>query len=391
MIKFVILIVSSIFLTQMAFADGILLSSEVSLAKVETLTTDDLKSDLDVLLSTLDKAYGGKSILPGTQYTDLVDGLKNLKLKISNISSKDFCNQIADLTEKVNDDHLTVHIEDQTCRRQWPAATVGPNSGVGKANSTWSVSFKNYQNQLVPVLAIQKMSPSGSPEWNGFLETVQGLVKTNKAFIIDMRRNPGGDAAKGTEMARLLYGIDQTQQVPMPKKKIYRQRSVEAWSVLANTFWLEMQALTDKTQLVPDYSMATYQSLVGYRQKAIDGQIPTLDIEKLGSAPVDLSRAITFPVYVLVDRNCGSSCELTLEALENLPSVITVGENTTGVVQYGNVGALYLPSSHIVIRMPTQGAKYDDQRQVEKIGYSPKWKVPSGTDALDYTLNQFFH
>ena len=109
-----------------------------------------------------------------------------------------------------------------------------------------------------------------------------------------------------------------------------------------------------------------------------------------GQEKMDLTRAINFPVYVLIDRNCGSSCELTLEALEKLSYVQTIGENTTGVVQYGNVGALFLPSSHIVIRIPTQGSKYDDQRQVEKIGYTPKWKVPLGTDALEYTLSHFF-
>lgn len=390
MVKFVTLIVPSIFLTQMALAEDILLSSQVPLAKVETLTADDLKSDLEILLLTLDKAYGGKNVLPGSQYSDLVDGLKNLKLKISNISSEDFCNQIADLTEKVNDNHLTVHIEDQTCRRQWPVATIGANSGFGNANSTWSVSFRNYQNQLVPVLAIQKMSPSGSPEWNGFLETVQSLVKTGNPFVIDMRRNPGGDATKGSEMARILYGIDKTQHVPMPKKQIYRQTTAEAWSIMANAFWLGIQALAMNGQPIPDYSKNTYRTFVDNIKKAMSGSFPITTIEKFDSNAANLSRVIASKIYVLIDRNCGSSCELTLEALENLPSVITVGENTTGVVQYGNVGALYLPSSHIVVRMPTQGAKYDDQRQIEKIGYSPKWKVPPGTDALDFTLNKFF-
>ena len=32
---------------------------------------------------------------------------------------------------------------------------------------------------------------------------------------------------------------------------------------------------------------------------------------------------------------------------------------------------------------------YADQRQVEKTGYSPRWKITPGTDALEYTLNIF--
>ena len=127
--KFVIFLASSIFLTQTASADSILLSSVVPLSKVESLNAEALKGDLDVLLLTLDKAYGGKGILNSTEFNDLVAGLKTLKLKANNLSSEDFCNQIADLTEKVSDYHLTVHLEDQTCRRQWPAATMGANSG----------------------------------------------------------------------------------------------------------------------------------------------------------------------------------------------------------------------------------------------------------------------
>jgi hypothetical protein len=390
MLKFVIFIASSMFLTELAVASAALITSEVPLAPVESLTKQELQSDVDLLVETLDKAYGGKGILPGSQYEDLIRGLTSLKLQGGSTSSVDFCNQLGALTEKVDDYHLTVHIAEQTCQRKWPTATVGPNSGYGKPNNTWSVAFTNYQNQLVPVLAIKKMTAAASPEWNGFFETVQGLVKTAKPFIIDLRRNPGGDSSTGYEMARILYGLDKSQQVPMPKKQIYRRRTPEAWTAMANTFWLEMQNLASKGQPIAEYQKANYKGLLGYRQKAIDGLMPEMEIETRGSEVVDLSHAVTAPIYVLIDRNCGSSCELTLEALENLPAVVTVGENTTGVVKYGNVAAVYLPASHIVIRLPTQGANYDDGRQVEKIGYAPKVKTPSGTDALEFTFNKFF-
>ncbi|MCB0370779.1 MAG: hypothetical protein KDD45_15480 [Bdellovibrionales bacterium] len=313
-----------------------------------------------------------------------------MKTTITSTSSENFCNQIAELTERVSDAHLTVHIENQTCRREWQKASVGRNSGYGQPNSTWYISFKNYHDKLVPILSIQKMSSNNSPEWDGFLETVQKLVTAKESFILDMRGNPGGDATKGMEMARILYGLDRGMQIPMPLKKIYRRQTIEAWSILANTFRLKIQNQIDVGQTPSIYLNETYQTILDFRRKSIDGLIPDLDIETFGSMPVDLSQSFTSNVYLLIDRNCGSSCELTLEALENLSSVITVGENTTGVVQFGNVGSLYLPSSHIVVRIPTQGAIYTDQRQIEKIGYSPKWNVPSGLDALDYALDRFF-
>jgi hypothetical protein len=373
-----------------ALAEGVLISEKVPLAKVASLTTEEIHSDLGLLLLTLDKAYGGKGLLPRGQYGSLMEGLVGLQRKAAPGTSGLLCNQIAALTEKVNDFHLTVHIENQTCQRKWLPPTVGPNSGAASANPTWSVAFKEFQNQLVPVLAILTMTPSGSQDWNGFLETVQGLVNNARPFIIDLRRNPGGDSTKGYEMARLLYGLGKAQQVPMPKKQIYRRRTPEALSLMANRFWLEMQIQASQGRPVLEYQKANYLSQLNDRQRAIGGLIAPMEINQLNSERVDLSHAFRSPVYVLVDRDCGSSCELTLEALEKLPNVITVGENTTGVVKYGNVGALYLPASHIVIRIPTQGANYEDGRQVEKIGYAPKWKVPSGTDALSFTLNQFF-
>lgn len=390
MSKNVILTASFILWTHFAFAENILLSADVPLSSVPQLNPREIKNDLDILLATLDKAYGGKGILPGNQYVDLVSGLERLEVSPAVISSQDLCNQIAELTEKINDDHLTVHIGDKTCQRKWPVPNVGSNSGYGNSNPTWSLSVKKIENHSIPVLSIQKMSPSASPDWNGFLEAVQGLVKGRSPFVIDLRRNPGGDSTKGLQMAAILYGVNKVEDVPMPVKQIFRQRSPEAWAVLANASWLEMKSLKEERKPVPAYISDNYQSLVQYREKALQGLIPALEVQRLGQEKIDLTRAISFPVYVLIDRNCGSSCELTLEALEKLPSIQTVGENTTGVVQYGNVGALYLPSSHIVIRMPTQGSKYDDQRHIEKIGYAPKWKVPLGTDALEYALSHFF-
>lgn len=388
--NFVIFIALSILWTPFVGAQSILLSEVVPLNAVPNLNQQDIKSDLNVFTANLQKSYGGRGILPKGQYEELIQGLSKIGNHLEESSSEKLCNEIAKLTEQLNDYHLTVHIEDKTCERVWPVASVGSNSGYGQSNSTWSLSTKQLKGQNVSVLAIQKMSPSLSPDWNGFLETVSYLKDQGKPFIIDLRRNPGGDFSRGAQMAAILYGVDTVDKVPMPKKTIYRQRSPESWAALANVSWLQIQFFKENQKAIPNYLNDLYQSLVGFYNKALQGLISPIEIQQLGNEQIDLANAIQFPVYVLVDRNCGSSCELTLEAFEKLPSIQTVGENTTGVVQYGNVGALYLPKSHIVIRLPTQGAIYADQRQVEKTGYSPRWKIAPGTDALDYTLNRFF-
>ncbi|MCB0370780.1 MAG: hypothetical protein KDD45_15485 [Bdellovibrionales bacterium] len=67
MTKIVIFIVLFSFLTPMSYAMSILLTNEVSLTKVDSLSSYELNDDIDLLLSTLDKAYGGKNILSGKQ------------------------------------------------------------------------------------------------------------------------------------------------------------------------------------------------------------------------------------------------------------------------------------------------------------------------------------
>ncbi len=390
MIKFVTLTALLILSTQIVSANDVLLSRDVSLAEVNSLTPQEFGSDLDILVSVLKNAYGGKDILPRNQFLQLLMGLEKLKLNRQIISSEKLCHQIADLTEMVSDYHLTINLGALTCGRNWPQAGVGPNSGYGASNFTWSLSSKMIRGQSISVLSIKKFSPSASPEWNGFLEAIFNLVKGNVPFVIDLRGNPGGDSMKGLQMAAILYGVNNVKEIPMPIKQIYRQRTPDAWAILANSFWLEMLSYKRNNKNIPTYLSDTYQTLINYRDQSVQGLIPSLEIERLGQAKLIPTTSVQFPIYVLIDRNCGSSCELTLEALEKLPMVETIGENTTGVVQYGNVGTLYLPASHLIVKIPTQGAKYDDQRQVEKIGYAPKWRVPLGQDALDFTFKHFF-
>lgn len=386
---FVIFIALSTLWTHLALAESILLDKDVPLKAIANMSSADAKRDLELLIATLDKAYGGKVVLPEQQYRNLISNLRKIDVANST-SSDDLCDEIGKLTEQINDNHLTVHIGNRTCQRIWPTASVGPNAGNGQSNSTWSISSKVITNQNIPVLAIQKMSPSNSPEWRGFLEAVAALKAQDAQFIIDLRGNPGGDSTKGKQMAAILYGINSIDKLPMPQKTTYRVRTGDALALMANSTWLSIQGFHDNNKESPDYLNNLYKSQSELVNNAVLGHTSTQEVQQVGNNNIDLSNSIKKPVYILVDRHCRSSCELTLEALESLPNIQTVGENTTGVVQYGNVGALYLPASHIVVRIATQGSIYDDGRTIEKVGYTPMWRVPSQTDALDYTLKKFF-
>lgn len=371
--------------------EEILLSQKVPAEKVPDITYADLKKDISTLLFTLDRAYGGRAILPGSQYRDLIQNLNALKDKDTKTSSDQLCDKLAAIFSKVNDYHNTVKIGQRACGGSWPKGTVGSNSGSGDKNRTWSFFSRKYHQASVPILSLRTMSPDASPDWRGFLQTVQDLARSKKSFIIDLRGNGGGSTTNAFEMVRALYGLDKKDDLPWPKKQVYHLQTPESWALTANYYWLTMQEYENNNLSLPEYIPNAYRKFVQLNQDAKKGLMPPVEIRHLGGASPNLKNAATAQIYVLIDRGCGSTCELVLEALEHLPAVHTVGERTTGVVQYGYAGWLFLPASHVVVQLSTQGTRYDDQRHVEKVGYAPKSPVPSGSDALKFTLAQFFN
>jgi hypothetical protein len=72
---------------------------------------------------------------------------------------------------------------------------------------------------------------------------------------------------------------------------------------------------------------------------------------------------------VLIDAECESSCESTLEGLQLHPNVKTLGENTRGMIHFTNEGKIQLPESHLFVRMAT---KFNDYEQfIERSAMSP--------------------
>lgn len=368
-------------------AADILLTHDVSMLKVAHLSEEQVKADITTLEFALERAYGGLNILPDAQYASLLGGLHGLQRQ-GGTSSDALCDAIGSLVEAIDDFHTSVHIESRTCVRRWPSPAVGANSGVNAKNKTWS--YSEYGAQKVPVLSLRRMSPDSSPDWSGFLPELRTLIENRSRFIIDLRGNGGGSMNNVLAMARLMYGLADDKEVPSPLKEVDKRQTAEAWALVANYFWLEMEKYRTSSNPAPSYLSRGYENLQKLYNNSKAGLIPPMFVQKLGTEDIDLNRAVQVPIYVLIDRGCGSSCELLLEALERLPQAITIGENTTGVVQYGEVGYLFLPESHIVVHIPTQGSHYGDNRKIEKIGYQPRFRVPPGSDALDFTIQKFF-
>lgn len=100
-------------------------------------------------------------------------------------------------------------------------------------------------------------------------------------------------------------------------------------------------------------------------------------------------------VFILTDKNTGSSGEDFVRYLSTAEHAIRVGTNTAGVLQFGNVCEFFLPHSGLFLRMGSKISFYDYIGLSEGVGVRPDlWVNPA--DALDavirlcdyYSLNQ---
>ena len=88
----------------------------------------------------------------------------------------------------------------------------------------------------------------------------------------------------------------------------------------------------------------------------------------------------------MIDENCYSSCESTVDTFEYNPYVKKVGRSTGGMVHFGNVSPAFLKHSKLYVQTPTHANIYRDGRFIEKQGIKPDVLVPKGRDALEYLL-----
>jgi len=74
-------------------------------------------------------------------------------------------------------------------------------------------------------------------------------------------------------------------------------------------------------------------------------------------------------VVVLVDGGCGSDCEQMVVALRRLPETVVVGQNTFGVIEYIQPGYSVLPNTRLAFRVALGTSDvYGDDRSVDGRG-----------------------
>lgn len=344
------------------------------------LNQDKLEEDIDFTIWALQHAYAGSKYLPGSQFVNLTTQLNQIK-KSPSLSRQQFARALQRAFDSVDDAHLGVsapQIEESVSARK---PSVGANIFSGKPSPYFTETVK-VNNKTVGLISITKFPSSVDPIWGDFSADIKKIWQVSEALILDLRGNGGGDDTRGFELASLLYG----QKSPS-FRVIVTRLTPEALTIYRNTYFLKIENMKFQVGKIPEEWTRTYAKLTTVIQDAKAGKVPDEETRSKSNAVLDKSKIPKKKIYILQDAGCASSCESLLEALENHPYATTVGENTMGLIHFGDVSPFQLPNSAIRISAPIKYFKFPDNRFLEKKGYAPKIQLQPGQDAFDYVIN----
>jgi hypothetical protein len=357
-----------------------------------TVSQQSVKDDLALLKYAFINGYGGYKFLPSSATDDLLNKIATFNTKAP-LSSTALCRFIGDALWDLPDNHLSARIGKDRCGetrlKEVRKATVGKNFALSykeKTGAPWHWEKTSVKNLSIGKLGITDFPFYEDKAWSGF-DDVISKIKQMDALIIDLRGNGGGDDGRGFDLAKSLLG----QPVEPGWDATIVRQTPEALVLLMNIFqYQKTLAISEKRTPEPylDDRMVEIQKKIDL---ANANKLPIEDKRERHPKQNFKLQENSFkgPIYVLIDAECASSCESSLEAILNHPLAKAVGENTGGYFHFGDVGRIILPNSRIVIGLPTKYNKYRDDRSYEKVGFTPHIKVAGGTDAMAVALKSF--
>lgn len=239
---------------------------------------------------------------------------------------------------------------------------------------------KTYSSKQTILIAISHFPHYEDRGWDGFSKTLKKLKKYQN-IIIDLRGNSGGDSRRGLDLARFLLN----PTIEHNKKEIVRKNTPEAWTIFRNGI-LRKKIWKDANNLSTNHLDEYLKEIDENRKKSLTSN--KIFLNRRFKSPSLEKINFEGNIYVLTDKECGSSCEHTIEALKFHPMTKVVGQNTSGAVHYGQIGIIRLPSSGVYIQLATQYFKLFEEGYFDKIGYTPDIIVPAGKDALPFILKK---
>jgi len=344
-----------------------------------TLTHEQINEDIDYLIRVLNRAYSGSVKLPDEEFKNLVKKLKGIK---GPKTIEQFGVLVSKLFMEISDSHLTVYFKGLNNQGINFKASVDQDLiGSNMAREgVWKVESTLINKRKVVIVGITQFPNPSSQLWNGFEEKIMSTLEQNNVLIIDLRGNKGGDDSKGYWLASYLRG----KEAEVPYATPFDMNTPEAFVVMANAP-IVIKSYFNGLSL-EDADLEWIKKLKFLEAKALRGE----KVDLRNNAAMSSTRGETRskfrhrgPIYLLIDNKCSSSGESSVDFFENIPRVTKVGQNTAGMVHFGNNGFVMLANSSLVIQLATSFNSYKDGRFIEKTGIKPDIYIESGKNALN--------
>jgi hypothetical protein len=346
----------------------------------KTLERQELQYDVAFLVAALERAYSGRDYLSPAVYERLVNDV--LTFDVTNSDGDIFCRYLADVFKRVPDNHLFMYGSCDDKIKKPIAPDVGKNIYTGQG---YYSEIRVVGGKQIGLLSLGTIMPDKKDQsWKGFKEAIARISKQTDALIIDLRGNHGGISVNIRWLANYLYG----GRAKMVDETIIIRKSAAYFALQYNEpAFVILEAIKRHLPVQPYLIEEMKAELKRFKEFYKKPSKQVRLVHKGSDASFNPKTGYDKPIRILIDGACASACESGYARFLLHPRVKTYGMNTKGVYHYGDNKPLVLPNSNIVVSIPTSFREFADGRFIEKIGYSPEIRVPSGHDALEEALN----
>jgi hypothetical protein len=365
-----------------------LIDPSVKIDERTALSDAEAKGDIQFVIEALQKAYPAKWVMAPTEWDKIIDHLQNLTFP-DKVPITSFGEAIADVLWSIPDGHLKIRHKGLTCGSSYRKNLRQPSTGRNLANieakEFWKLEWRKSPRGNIPVLAISGFPQSSEPSWNGFTEMIQDILKSS-CLIVDLRGNNGGDDTKAIELVSTLLGHDLSFSWV---REVFCE-TAEAYALQINTYERIIWNNYLVSKEAPPRELVAQLNEIKMKAKDLSLN-PRKDAKLVRESDPNDSRYDGVPqfnsdIFVLIDPTTVSSGEWTALYLKKHPKTKIIGENTYGMIHFGNTGYLELPNSKLAISLCMKVNEFTDRSFYEKSGVPPDITI-SGEDTLEYTLS----
>ena len=318
----------------------------------KNLSSDDIRRDVAIFARLLIRVYVGWPVHDEIVKRRILKHLINIYNDAHEMPADEFFKLLKPVVADIPDNHISIRFG----ATRFGTKYKNPYKNVGKNIAGDKTVYGEMRDGGVAAIGFSAMIKSDEFK-NAIVDFGKNILPKSNALIIDLRGNTGGDSWYSDLFAEHLCGawIDSF-------KTVYVRTNCDAQKFLSTV-----------------YPTAPWAKLPESEELVV--------LETGKNYTVDINKAYMKPIYILTDRKTTSAAELFLLRMIHHPSVVVVGDNSSGTEVFGQVKHSLLPNSQIKVSI---GMFYRvlSQENFELNGITPNIKCPENTDALDVALRE---